>query len=98
MTSIGKLVTSLFTVSLKHIHIMTEDELIERLAYYLKSAGFRNVGLLFGLTIVYSFSITYPQYWVKSWTEGSPSDSTYYMIGYVLLAVTAWVTTNGMML
>ncbi|KAK6448017.1 hypothetical protein FP744_10004267 [Trichoderma asperellum] len=67
-------------------------------SYYLKSAGFRNVALLLGLTMVYSFSITYPQYWVKSWTEGSPSDSTYYMIGYVLLAVTAWTTTNGMML
>ncbi|KAL7898266.1 multidrug resistance-associated protein [Trichoderma sp. SZMC 28014] len=67
-------------------------------SYYIKSAGFRNVALLLGLTIVYSFSITYPQYWVKFWTEGSPSDSTYYMIGYVLLAVTAWVTTNGMML
>lgn len=98
MTSIGRLAIFLSTVSLDYIYAMNRNELIEWLAYYLKSAGFGNVALLLGLTIVYSFSITYPQYWVKSWTEGSPSDSTYYMIGYVLLAVTAWVSTNGMML
>ncbi|KAM0247602.1 hypothetical protein ACHAQJ_009794 [Trichoderma viride] len=67
-------------------------------SYYLKSAGIWNVAILLGCTALYSFSITFPQYWLKWWTEGSSSDSTYYMIGYVLLAVIAWVTTNGMML
>ncbi|KAL7797360.1 ABC transporter type 1, transmembrane domain-containing protein [Trichoderma ceciliae] len=67
-------------------------------SYYLKSAGVMNMAILLICTTLYSFCITFPQYWLKSWTEGSPSQSTYYMIGYVLLAFVAWVTTNGMML
>ncbi|RFU73105.1 abc transporter [Trichoderma arundinaceum] len=66
-------------------------------SYYLKSAGIMNMAILIVGTALYSFCITFPQYWLKSWTEGSSSRSTYYMVGYVLLAFVAWVTTSFMM-
>ncbi|KAH6606099.1 MRP-type ABC transporter [Trichoderma cornu-damae] len=51
----------------------------------------------FSLYSYYLNSAGAANYWLKSWTEGPSSQSTYYMIGYVLLAFVAWVATNGMM-
>ncbi|KAL7813269.1 P-loop containing nucleoside triphosphate hydrolase protein [Trichoderma aethiopicum] len=64
-------------------------------SYYLKSAGAINVMLLLICTASYSFGMFFPQYLLKWWTEGPPDKSSYYMAGYIALAVLAWVATNG---
>lgn len=65
------------------------------IAYYLKSAGASNVILLNICSASYSFGMFFPQYLLKWWTEGPPDKSSYYMAGYIALAVLAWVATNG---
>ncbi|PTB62314.1 hypothetical protein BBK36DRAFT_1172514 [Trichoderma citrinoviride] len=64
-------------------------------SYYLKSAGTFNVVMLLICTASYSFGMFFPQYLLKWWTEGPPDKSSYYMAGYIALAVLAWVATNG---
>nr|WNZ75576.1 hypothetical protein [Trichoderma harzianum] len=64
-------------------------------SYYFKAAGVMNVVMLLGCSAGYSFGMFFPQYLLKWWTEGSPDKSTYYMIGYLSLALLAWVATNG---
>ncbi|KAL6870410.1 P-loop containing nucleoside triphosphate hydrolase protein [Trichoderma novae-zelandiae] len=64
-------------------------------SYYIKSAGAINVVMLLICTASYSFGMFFPQYLLKWWTEGSPDNSSYYMAGYIALAVLAWVATNG---
>ncbi|TFB06902.1 Metal resistance protein YCF1 [Trichoderma ghanense] len=64
-------------------------------SYYLKSAGTINVVMLLICTASYSFGMFFPQYLLKWWTEGPPDKSSYYMAGYIALAVLAWVATNG---
>ncbi|KAK1251558.1 hypothetical protein MKX07_007037 [Trichoderma sp. CBMAI-0711] len=64
-------------------------------SYYLKSAGASNVFLLNICSASYSFGMFFPQYLLKWWTEGPPDKSSYYMAGYIALAVLAWVATNG---
>ncbi|KAK4069703.1 uncharacterized protein Triagg1_6833 [Trichoderma aggressivum f. europaeum] len=64
-------------------------------SYYFKAAGVFNVVILLGCSAGYSFGMFFPQYLLKWWTEGSPDKSTYYMVGYLSLALLAWVATNG---
>ncbi|KAL5094611.1 hypothetical protein Trisim1_005344 [Trichoderma cf. simile WF8] len=64
-------------------------------SYYFKAAGVMNVVMLLGCSAGYSFGMFFPQYLLKWWTEGSPDRSTYYMIGYLSLALLAWTATNG---
>ncbi|KAK4073997.1 hypothetical protein Trihar35433_3471 [Trichoderma harzianum] len=64
-------------------------------SYYFKAAGVMNVVMLLGCSAGYSFGMFFPQYLLKWWTEGSPDKSTYYMIGYLSLALLAWTATNG---
>ncbi|KAK3354626.1 hypothetical protein B0H65DRAFT_437958 [Neurospora tetraspora] len=55
-------------------------------------------------TASYSFFITFPQYWVKWWTQNDELDSSskrgtlFYALGYALLYLMAWISTNGTML
>ncbi|EAA35437.2 hypothetical protein NCU02051 [Neurospora crassa OR74A] len=59
---------------------------------------------LYSCTASYSFFITFPQYWVKWWTQNDELDSAskrntvYYALGYALLYLMAWISTNGTML
>jgi hypothetical protein len=48
-------------------------------------------------TATYSFYITFPQYWLKWWTEADASAEWFYIAGYVLFALLAWTATNGTM-
>lgn len=45
-------------------------------------------------TSSYSFFFTFPQYWLKWWTESSGDQTWVYISGYVLLFVLAWIATN----
>ncbi|KAK0618103.1 P-loop containing nucleoside triphosphate hydrolase protein [Bombardia bombarda] len=65
--------------------------------YYFASAGFANIVLMIACTASYSFFITFPQYWVKWWTQDDGKDTVFYASGYALLNFMAWVTTNGIM-
>lgn len=48
-------------------------------------------------TASYSFFITVPQYWFKWWTESEGNQTMFYVVGYILLAIVSWVSTNGIM-
>ncbi|GKT70576.1 ATP-binding cassette containing protein [Colletotrichum tofieldiae] len=65
--------------------------------YYLRAVGLRNFLLLLACTSSYSFFITFPQYWLQKWTEAPASQTTFYVGGYLILSLMAWVSTNGSM-
>ncbi|KID74916.1 ABC transporter, transmembrane domain, type 1, partial [Metarhizium brunneum ARSEF 3297] len=65
--------------------------------YYFKSAGLFNAIFMIGCTATYSFFITFPHYWLKRWTEADQNVEWLYMMVYGLLALFAWVPTNGTM-
>ncbi|CAH0025727.1 unnamed protein product [Clonostachys rhizophaga] len=68
-------------------------------AFYMQSAGCKNFIFMASCTVVYSFFITVPQYWLKIWTDADTSQTgdLPFMIGYGLLAFMAWATTSVMM-
>ncbi|KAI4600075.1 hypothetical protein KJ359_001176 [Pestalotiopsis sp. 9143b] len=65
--------------------------------YYLRSVGVRNFVILLTCTLSYSFFITFPQYWLQRWTEAPPSQTLFYVGGYLILSLLAWASTNGSM-
>ncbi|KAK0733418.1 P-loop containing nucleoside triphosphate hydrolase protein [Lasiosphaeria miniovina] len=65
--------------------------------YYFASAGVANVAMMVTCAAWYSFFITFPQYWMKWWTDAAGSHTTFYVVGYALLYIMAWVSTNGIM-
>ncbi|KAL6875904.1 P-loop containing nucleoside triphosphate hydrolase protein [Trichoderma longibrachiatum] len=65
--------------------------------YYIKAIGFRNFFLLLACTASYSFFVTFPQYWLSKWTAAPPSDTMFYIGGYLILSLLAWASTNGSM-
>ncbi len=65
--------------------------------YYFKAAGFGNVLLVIGCTASYSFFNAFPQYWLKWWTESVLGETAFYTVGYLLLILMAWISTNGIM-
>ncbi|KAH7015725.1 P-loop containing nucleoside triphosphate hydrolase protein [Ilyonectria destructans] len=65
--------------------------------YYLKSAGVFNSLCIICCTASYSSFITLPHYWIKWWMEDDTSRSLYYIIGYILMAFAAWISTSGTM-
>lgn len=49
---------------------------------------------------MYSFFITFPQYWLKVWTDAvgtGDGNHVWFILGYALLLLAAWLTTNAMM-
>ncbi|KAL7811124.1 P-loop containing nucleoside triphosphate hydrolase protein [Trichoderma gracile] len=65
--------------------------------YYIRAIGFRNFFLLLACTASYSFFVTFPQYWLNKWTAAPPSDTMFYIGGYLILSLLAWASTNGSM-
>ncbi|KAE8154272.1 putative ABC transporter [Aspergillus avenaceus] len=65
--------------------------------YYTKAMGTCNGLLMVFCTASYSFFVTFSQYWLKWWTEGSSRTTSFFMIGYTILALLAWISTNGIM-
>ncbi|EMR63296.1 putative multidrug resistance protein [Eutypa lata UCREL1] len=63
--------------------------------YYLNATGWGNFFLLVACTVLYSFFITIPQYWLKLWTESDQNQEWLFIGGYVILNFSAWVSTNG---
>ncbi|KAK1782721.1 ABC transporter type 1, transmembrane domain-containing protein [Copromyces sp. CBS 386.78] len=72
--------------------------------YYFSNAGPLNILLMVACTASYSFFITFPQYWVKWWTQNVELDTAskrgtiFYAIGYALLYLMAWISANVAML
>ncbi|KAI0133901.1 ABC transporter [Xylariales sp. AK1849] len=65
--------------------------------YYIQAVGFRNILTLLTCTLCYSFFVTFPQYWLQKWTEAPPSLTNFYVGGYLIASLMAWVSTNGSM-
>ncbi|KAK3388850.1 ABC transporter type 1, transmembrane domain-containing protein [Sordaria brevicollis] len=73
--------------------------------YYFSNAGLLNILLMVACTASYSFFLTFPQYWVNWWTQDAELDDSankrgtlFYALGYSLLYLMAWISTNGTML
>ncbi|KAK2028383.1 ABC transporter [Colletotrichum zoysiae] len=66
-------------------------------SYYINAVGFRKVLILLICTSCYSFFVTFPQYWLQKWTEAPPSQTNFYIGGYLVASLMAWVSTNGSM-
>ncbi|RBA21188.1 hypothetical protein FPRO05_07502 [Fusarium proliferatum] len=65
--------------------------------YYLRAIHPRNFIILLTCTASYSFFVTFPQYWLQKWTESPGSQTKFYIAGYLILSLLAWVATNGSM-
>ncbi|AEO59860.1 hypothetical protein MYCTH_2308466 [Thermothelomyces thermophilus ATCC 42464] len=65
--------------------------------YYFRFVGLFNLALLAGCTASYSFFITLPQQWLKLWTESSGQNQVFYVLGFILLSLLSWTSTNGTM-
>lgn len=65
--------------------------------YYIKAAGLRNVAFMVSCTVMISFFITFPQYWLKLWTDSDLSNDWIFIGGYIALNLAAWLCTNGQM-
>ncbi|KAK7436766.1 hypothetical protein Landi51_12380 [Colletotrichum acutatum] len=59
--------------------------------------GFRHILLLLACTSTYSFFVTFPQYWLQKWTEAPVSQTTFYICGYLISSLLAWIATSGTM-
>ncbi|TVY60887.1 ABC transporter FUM19 [Lachnellula suecica] len=83
----------------------TEDDLLRKTGdttlykYYLKSVGWKDSLTILALTICAQFCVSFPQLWIKFWTEADsrhPGDRTgmfygvYVMFGVVGLIMTYW--------
>jgi ATP-binding cassette subfamily C (CFTR/MRP) protein 1 len=53
--------------------------------------------ILLACTAMYSFFLTFPQYWLQKWTEAPPSQTMFYVGGYLICSLLAWTSTNGSM-
>ncbi|KAK4216035.1 P-loop containing nucleoside triphosphate hydrolase protein [Rhypophila decipiens] len=73
--------------------------------YYFSSAGHKSIMFLLFCTASTAFFMTFPQYWMKWWTEDAATrnqdsnhtTTAFYATGYALLALAAWISTNGIM-
>src|SRR5262245_30636774 len=63
--------------------------------YYFRASGAGNVIFMILCTASSAAFSTFPQYWLKLWTDSGLSHTTSYIIGYVLLLLVAWLSTNG---
>ncbi|KAK2596916.1 hypothetical protein N8I77_012799 [Diaporthe amygdali] len=61
--------------------------------YYLESARLRNIASLVMAAVFYSCFYTSSQYWIKQWTESGLAHAIFYMVGYVIFLVIAYVST-----
>ncbi|KAH9209825.1 P-loop containing nucleoside triphosphate hydrolase protein [Leptodontidium sp. 2 PMI_412] len=62
--------------------------------YYFKSVGMSNVVLLMCFAALYSFFLTFSQFWLKWWTESRLNQTWFYMGGYLIIAFIAWLATS----
>ncbi|QLI66506.1 ABC multidrug transporter B [Metarhizium brunneum] len=64
-------------------------------SYYIRSVGVWNFLLLATCTALYATFNTFTTYWFKLWTESDGDRVVFYIVGYVLLAFTAWAATSA---
>ncbi|KAI1414778.1 ABC transporter [Hypoxylon sp. FL1857] len=66
-------------------------------SYYIKASGIGNFTLMVACTALCSSFVTLPQYWLKLWTDSSSSNDWFFIGGYIVLYLIAWIGTNGIM-
>ncbi|KAH8663507.1 ABC transporter [Tricladium varicosporioides] len=89
--------TSQVKVTSEAIDITRETEDFSLYSYYFQSVGYSNLALLLCCTICYAFFLTFSQYWLKLWTEDASFEPGFYMAGYFIITLIAWIATNGTM-
>ncbi|KAI1078186.1 ABC transporter [Whalleya microplaca] len=62
--------------------------------YYIKATARSNFLTLLTFNALYSFFITFPQYWLKLWTELGSQNDWFFIGGYIALNLIAWIFTN----
>jgi ATP-binding cassette subfamily C (CFTR/MRP) protein 1 len=65
--------------------------------YYFRSAGLRNIFILFCCSSGYSFFNNFQQYWLQLWTLARPEDTWYYVVGILIFSTIAWAGTSASM-
>jgi len=83
-------------IALWYVPPLNRSQVLTRVAYYIKSAGFGNLAILVACTASYSFFSTFLQYWLKWWTTDS-GNTALYISGYMLFAFAAWISTTAQM-
>ena len=66
-------------------------------SHYLGTIGKANFFTLVACTSLYSFCVSFPQVWLKWWTEEGGAHLWFYVGGYASLAFVAWASTSFMM-
>lgn len=59
----------------------------------MKSAGYGNFAFMAICVALYAVCLTFPQYWLKLWTESRTHVVWFYATGYILFTLGAWITT-----
>ncbi|KAL7629149.1 hypothetical protein AAE478_000668 [Parahypoxylon ruwenzoriense] len=65
--------------------------------YYIRAAALGNFIFMMTCNASYSFFITFPQYWIKVWTDSNSRNDWLFIGGYIALNLVAWISTNGIM-
>ncbi|KAL2880163.1 hypothetical protein SGCOL_004548 [Colletotrichum sp. CLE4] len=65
--------------------------------YYFRAIGLRHILILLTCSSTYSFFVTFPQYWLQKWTEAPVSQTTFYIGGYLISSLLAWIATSALM-
>ena len=68
-----------------------------RPGFYFKAAGVGNMLFMVLCTALTPFLTTIPFYWLKWWTESETDRPAFYITGYVMILLGAWISTNGIM-
>ncbi|OTB18548.1 hypothetical protein K445DRAFT_315377 [Daldinia sp. EC12] len=66
-------------------------------SYYLKATGLGNFAFMVASITSTSFFVTFPQYWLKLWTDSRSNNEWIFIGGYIALYLIAWISTNGIM-
>ncbi|KXH28361.1 hypothetical protein CSAL01_10659 [Colletotrichum salicis] len=65
--------------------------------YYFRATGLWHILILLTCSSTYSFFVTFPQYWLQKWIETPVSQTTFYIGGYLISSLLAWIATSALM-
>ena len=61
---------------------------------YFRQAGIFNSLVVIICTAGCAFFMTFPQYWLRLWTEADADRAVMFMVGYVVQGLLAWALTS----
>ncbi|KAH8882981.1 P-loop containing nucleoside triphosphate hydrolase protein, partial [Thozetella sp. PMI_491] len=72
---------------------MSED--MSLYGFYMRSSGWVNTCAMVACAAGFSFSTTFPSYWLKLWVAAAGEHATFYIVGCVTFALTAFLSHTG---